>query len=79
MTLQKLGEAFGKSTANVARYCLPADDPRHVHPPASVGAAMKAWSGGLLHLGNFSDPWSAEIEAEWIAAGAFLPAEEAAR
>lgn len=76
--VEALGVILGKSTAMAARYCLPADDPGHSQPPPAVGRALKEWSRGLIHLGNFSDPWTPEIDAEWTKAGVFTPEPEAA-
>lgn len=74
MNLEKLGSALGRSSATVHRYCLRPGEPGHVHPPAGVGAAMKTWSAGFVHLGNCTDRWTPEIDAEWLAAGLYTPA-----
>lgn len=80
MNLEALGAVLGRSTATAQRYCLRPGETGYVHPSPAVGQALKEWSGGHVHLGNCSDLWTPEIDAAWLAAGAFpapAPAAEA--
>lgn len=76
MTLESLAAALGKSLASAQRYCLKPGEDGFVHPPPALGPALKQWSGGFIHLGNCTDPWTPEIDAEWLAAGLYQPAAE---
>jgi hypothetical protein len=73
MSLESLGTVFGKSTTTVHRYCLRPGEEGFVHPPPSIGGKLKAWSGGFVHLGNCTELWTPEIDAEWLAAGLYEP------
>ncbi len=70
VSLETLGRKLGRSTAVVARYCLPATDDRHIHPPGAVGLPLREWSEGRVHLGNCTDLWTPAIQAEWESAPA---------
>jgi hypothetical protein len=74
MSLESLAAVLGKSLASVQRYCLPPNEANFVHPPPAIGPALKAWSGGHVHLGNCTELWTPEIDAEWLAAGLYEPA-----
>jgi hypothetical protein len=71
MSLESLGEVLGKSPASVMRYCLKPEAEGFVHPPPAIGPRLKEWSGGHIHLGNCTDPWTPEIDAAWLAAGLY--------
>jgi hypothetical protein len=75
MSLESLGAVFGKSTTTVHRYCLRPGEEGFTHPPPAIGQALKDWSGGHVHLGNCCDLWTPEIDAEWVKAGLYTPAE----
>lgn len=76
VSVHALGEILGVSAQTISRYCLAADHKNHRRPNRVASDLLRNWSGGLIDIANYADPWSPEIEAEWVAAGAF-PAEPA--
>jgi hypothetical protein len=74
VSVHALGEALKVSGQTVSRYCLPVTHKNHRRPNRAAAEALRAWSGGLVTIANYADAWTPEIDAEWLAAGAFAPA-----
>lgn len=76
LTIADLAVQLGVSTGSAGRYVLPPAATNHKRPNRVAAEKLRTWSGGLIDIANYADPWTPEIEAEWLAAGAF-PAEPA--
>lgn len=57
MTQADLAAVLKVTTQTVNRYCLPHDHKNHVRPGKLPAERLKRWSGGRIHLGNYSDPY----------------------
>ena len=72
LTLAGLAEVLGVSTASAGRYVLAPTSPNHKRPNRAAAELLRQWSGDLVNIANYADPWTPEIDAVWIAAGAFV-------
>lgn len=66
-----LADAWGVSPQTISRYGLPAEHKNHRRPNRIVADKIREWSGGFIDIANYADAWSPEIDAAWLAAGAF--------